>query len=100
MANVLRVLRTFASKPFVVVTATGDILGSSGNMIDARALALASKVGNDYRIVDLCDFAGFRAAALEAGDKEGARVARIAMFSRGGKSRRRVAEWILEGAVG
>lgn len=95
------VLRTFASKPFVVVDrASNDILGSSGNMAHARALG-ASKVGeNGYRIVDLSDVAGFEVAALNAGDKAGAKVARIALRSKAGKSRRQVAAWILEGAVG
>lgn len=95
------VIRTFASKPFVVVDReSGNILGSSGNKAHARAVG-ASKVGeNGYRIVDLSDVAGFEEAAINAGDEAGAKVARIALRSKAGKSRRQVAEWILAGAVG
>ena len=95
------VIRTFASKPFVVVAREDrSILGSSGNLAHARALG-ASVVGeNGYSIVDLSDVNGFEVAALNAGDTSAAKVAAIALRSKGGKSRRQIAEWILEGAVG
>ncbi len=94
------VIRTFASKPFVVVAREDrSVIGSSGNLAHARALG-ASVVGeNGYAIVDLSDVAGFEAAALNAGDIKGAKVAATALRSKGGKSRRQVAEWILAGAV-
>ena len=95
------VIRTFVSKPFVVVARDDrSILGSSGNLAHARALG-ASVVGeNGYSIVDLSDVDGFEVAALNAGDTGAAKVAAIALRSKGGKSRRQVAEWILAGAVG
>jgi hypothetical protein len=95
------VIRTFASKPFVVVAREDrSIIGSSGNLAHARALGAAAVGENGYSIVDLSDVAGFEAAAINAGDTKGARVARTALRSKGGKSRRQVAEWILAGAVG
>ena len=63
------VIRTFASRPFVVVARdTGDIIGSSGNLAYARALG-ASVVGeNGYSIVDLSDVDAFGESADNAGD--------------------------------
>jgi hypothetical protein len=55
---------------------------------------------NGYSIVDLSDVAGFEAAAINAGDTSAAKVAAMALRSKGGKSRRQVAEWIIAGAVG
>ena len=74
------ILRTFASKPFVVVDRdTNDVIGSSGNKAHARAFG-ASKVGeNGYRIVDLSDVACFEQAALNAGDVAGAFVSGLAL---------------------
>jgi hypothetical protein len=95
------VIRTFASKPFVVVAREDrSVIGSSGNLAHARAIG-ASVVGeNGYSIVDLSDVAGFEEAAMNAGDIKGARVAAIALRSKAGKSRRQVAAWILESACG
>ncbi len=77
--NAEAVLRTFASKPYVVVDREDrSVIGSSGNLAHARALG-ASKVGESgYRVVYLGDIAGFCEAAANAGDGVGVLVASLA----------------------
>jgi hypothetical protein len=73
------VLRTFASKPYVVIERdTNDVIGSSGNKAHASALG-ASKAGeNGYRVIDLGDVDGFNEAAVSAHDIDGSIVAQYA----------------------
>jgi len=87
------ILRTFASRPFVVVDRdTGDILGTSGNNAHACALG-ASRVGeNGYSVVNLGDIDGFCEAATNAADVGGAIVAQYAS----GRTCREIAVWLRE----
>jgi hypothetical protein len=73
------VLRTFRSKPYVVIERdTLDVLGSSGNKAHASALG-ASKVGeNGYRVINLSAIDGLEEAAANAQDLAGAYVAAFA----------------------
>jgi hypothetical protein len=84
-------IRTFASKPFVVVAHEDRaVIGTSGNLAHARAIG-ASVVGeNGYSIVDLSDVDGFCEAATGAHDIDGAIVAQYA----GGLSCSEIARWL------
>ena len=71
-----KALRTFASKPFVVVERdTMSILGSSGNNAHARALGASAAGENGYRVVNLSDVEGFDAGASKMCALEAAALA-------------------------
>lgn len=97
----INVIRTYATKPYVVVAREGRTpVGAAATRTEAHGLAARELGADAYEIVDLSDVDGFATAAANAGDAEALRVCAIARRSAGGKSRRLVAQWILEGACG
>jgi hypothetical protein len=73
------IIRTFRSKPFVVIARdTSDVIGSAGNKALASAIGASKASENGYRVIDLSDVDGFQEAAVNAADIGSAIVAQYA----------------------
>jgi len=77
MTTTTSIIRTYVSKPFVVIQRdTNAVLGTSGNKAMARAIGAAKAGENGYHLVNLSDVEGF---ATDGVDLDSAYVAGLAL---------------------